>query len=477
MSQKLIKVINIILIPVKICLVLCMTYGVYSYFNKVFINENVDYGVSFHSLPDNSMYVLVLGSSHAQYSFVPPMFYEDTGLRSYVMGSACQPLEVSYEMLKEGLKTQSPQLVILEVYTAMPLRKVCEADVCYVAAQYLMRDEEKYNTINYLPEEKAETYRNDFMNYHNNWKYADTLDKWKINNVFIKDEANIDPYFGYVYQDAIFPIENHWRGATFESSVDVRLDELDLVSLNNIYNLCKEKGIELLLYKTPIDGMDIENQSYLHKVWEWADEKSVPYIDFFQIQDKLDYWMCVYSDSYHNFINGAGVVTKEISDYVNENYHFTITNNKLDERYNKSAVSLDIKNIQYEYNVYKCFSRMKNEDMIKLIKYDKSRTIMQDRLRDSIIELGFESFDVNDNYYAIYYDGKLLESNENINEVINNHEIIINNEGIYVDGEPMPCEGYLTFTLFNNDMTQNTSFSVDFNDYPWRYGYDFYYKK
>ena len=187
--------------------------------------------------------------------------------------------------------------------------------------------------------------------------------------------------------------------------------------------------------------------------------------------------MCVYSDSYHNFINGAGVVTKEISDYVNENYQFTKTNNKLDERYNKSAISLDLKNIQYEYNVYKCFSRMKNEDMIKLIKYDKSRTIMQDRLRDSIIELGFDSFDVNDNYYAIYYDGKLLESNKNINEVINNHEIIINNEGIYVDGEPMPCEGYLTFTLFNNDMTQNTSFSVDFNDYPWRYGYDFYYKK
>lgn len=169
--NKVLKTIwNLLKITMGLCVVCGSFYFGYNFFSSKFKNPEANYNYSFHNLPENSMDVIVLGSSHAQYSFSPNFFYEDTGLYSYVLGSACQPLEVSYQMLREALKTQNPKLVVLETYTATPLRSWCEADSCYVTAEYQMRGIEKINTINYLPEEKAKTYRNDFINYHNDWR-------------------------------------------------------------------------------------------------------------------------------------------------------------------------------------------------------------------------------------------------------------------------------------------------------------------
>lgn len=476
------KNINVIQIPIKIMLVCMMAYGIYGYFNQVFINEDVDYGASFHSLPENSMDVIVLGSSHAQYSFVPSVFYEETGLYSYVMGSACQPLEVSYEMLKEALKTQSPKLVLLEVYTAMPLRSICEADVCYVKGQYLMTGEEKYNTINYLEEEKAKTYYNDFINLHNNWKTSETLKDWMPSNRFKKLDSNIDDSFGYIFQKAVLPYDesnNFWRAATFVSKEEVELDKLDLESLNNIYNLCKGNDIDLMLYKTPIDSMDITNQSYLHKVWEWADNNGIKYLDFFKLQEKIDFNMWIHSDSYHCYNNGAAIVTDELSNYISNNYDFShISNEMLDEKYSDNALWFDIEYIKYEYDVYKSFRRMKHEDATILIKYDAANVIMQDRLRDEIIEFGFDDFDVYKDYYAIVKDGELIVSgSDNVIMDYNGKEIVIDKDIVSIDGNEIETMGSLSLIMLDKSLDSYTVKNIDYSDYPWEYGYDYYYKK
>ena len=472
------KILNIVQIPIKIILVCVMAYGIYSYFNQVFVNEDVDYGASFHSLPENSMDVIVLGSSHAQYSFVPSFFYEDTGLYSYVMGSACQPLEVSYEMLKEALKTQSPKIVILETYTAMPLRSICEADVCYVKGQYLMTGEEKYNTINYLEEDKAKTYYNDFINLHNNWKNIESIDDLKPSKKLQKLDSNIVDNFGHVYLEPA-PLDNYWRAATFKSKEEVELDELDLISLNNIYSLCKENNIELILYKTPIDSMDITNQSYLHKVWEWADANEVPYLDFFALQEKLDFNMWIYSDSYHCFINGAGVVTGEIADFIKQNYDIDHQENEmLTSKYLDNALKNDLNYLKYESNIYKCLRRMKHQEATLLIKYNANGN-MEDRLYQNIVDLGFtEGFDLNQDYYAVVKNGELIDYAHNELELeLNNKTILINEKTLEIDGEEISTKGNLSIVMFDKELNKHTTKNIDYSAYPWEYGYDYYYKK
>jgi len=181
MGKDIIKgIFNTLRIAIKLVLVALLIVGMYLHLDKVFSNKNIDRAGLFHSLPENSLDIAVIGSSHSQYSFIPNFIHNDLGLYSYVLGTACQPLEVSYEMLQEIYKTQSPKLVVLEVYTAIPLSKGCEGDSCYVIASYQTTGEQKRNILSYLPEDKSKEYLNEFLNNHNNWRTTKKVEDLNI---------------------------------------------------------------------------------------------------------------------------------------------------------------------------------------------------------------------------------------------------------------------------------------------------------
>src|SRR5699024_10463197 len=62
----------------------------------------------FYDLDKNSAQVLVLGSSHTTLGFSPIECYKQTGITSFNLSTAKQPMEVSYYLLEEALKSQSP---------------------------------------------------------------------------------------------------------------------------------------------------------------------------------------------------------------------------------------------------------------------------------------------------------------------------------------------------------------------------------
>lgn len=479
------KVANIVLIPIKILLVLLIVFVAYSYFDKVFEVKGVERAEYFHRLPENSMDVVVLGSSHAQYSFAPSIFYDETGLYSIVMGSACQPLEVSYQMLKETLKTQSPKFVILEAYTAMPLREICEADVCYVHAQYMMTGKEKYRTIDFLPKEKADSYRNEFINNHNNWRDVENINDLKV-DLRKNKEYYVDGNMGYVIQYPQLPITNCWYAKSYEDVVDVELDELDLESLNNIYDLCLENGIQLILYKTPIDNIDVENYSYLMKVWQWCEEKNIPYLDMIALQSKIDFKMVSHSDSYHCNIVGANTITSEIGRFINETYvdkeldtghtEFNIIN----EAYRNDLLDKALDVYQYDRNVYRALERVKSSDLTMAIRYLPG-TIMQDQLKETLIEFGVnENFDYGKPYFAFINNNNniILESNDlPIEMATENNKMIIGLDGINLNGEELGTEGQLNIVFCKNNLGRCVLKNINIDGYPWEYGYDYFMKK
>lgn len=479
------KVFNIVSIPFKIVLVLLMAYGIYEYFDNVFAVKNVDRAETFHNFPAESLDAVVLGSSHAQYSFIPSVFYDETGLYSIVMGSACQPLEVSYQMLREILKTQKPSFVILETYTAMPLREICEADVCYVKAQYMMTGEEKYNTINYLPHEKAISYYNEFINNHNNWRYISSLDDFKIDVKKGIDLSHVDSSMGYIEQFPELPVENYWYSNYYDEYDDVKLDDLDLESLNNIFELCKDNDIQLILYKTPIDGIDQNNYNYLNQVWKWCSENGIPYIDMIALQDEIDFRMVSHSDSYHCNIVGANTITTKISDYIKENYlnKNYVTNHSdngdIDKIYEHDLDGKALHVFEFDRNVYRALSRIKNANLTLIVKY-KPGLQMESRLKDTLIDLGVsEKFDLEKEYFAIIKNGELLvdsfdETPIQIN--VDGKDLYIDSDDIYIGEESMGAKGNLSIGLAYNNLDGFYVKNIDINGYPWELGYDYFIK-
>ena len=64
--------------------------------------------------PEDSIDVLFLGSSYAYCDWNPEIMYAASGLTGYVMAGSEQTPSITYWYLKQALKTQSPQVVVME---------------------------------------------------------------------------------------------------------------------------------------------------------------------------------------------------------------------------------------------------------------------------------------------------------------------------------------------------------------------------
>lgn len=456
------------LLKIIACVLLIVNtfYCGFSFFNETMRTEGVEYNDSFHNLPADSMDVIVLGSSHAQYSFMPQIVYQNTGLYSYVLGSACQPLKVSYEMLKEALKTQSPELVILEIYTATPLKSWCEGDSCYVMAEYQMRGEEKQNVIDFLPEEKAMQYKNEFLINHNNWKTAN-----RIEDILKKpDYSYIDPCLGYVCLESVLPVDNWWFPNTYKDIPDVELDDADVKALNNIYDLCKKKNIQLLLYMMPMDGIDELNQSYRYEVWKWATEKNVSYIDFVDKAEELNYRMCVHNDGAHSKLNGANLITDYISEYIVNNYNFLSheSSKKLDDIYSKYIPEYTIKILNSEYNPRKYLSRILKYDKTIILSYAGGTVTGNKELEMMINAFDLEDFDSNDPYFAIIQNKHVIECGKSeLNAVLKENNITVNRDKIIINDDAILCDGDISIVVLDNDFDKRAVKKIKLSHIPW----------
>lgn len=472
--KKVLKIFwNNIKIILGICVIACTFYFGYNYLNKIFRTPDVDYNDSFHNMPEDSVDVIVLGSSHAQYSFVPSFFYEDTGLYSYVLGSAFQPLKVSYQMLREALKTQNPEMVILEVYTAC-LDEETVNDTRYTIAEYQMRGEEKYNTINFIEDEdKRKEYYNDFLNNHNNWKNIESIDE------LLSVNSDISGSFGYVENNVYLPVDNYWYSFKYDEDLDISLKEDDLNAFNDIYSLCQEKSIELLLYMVPMDNMTQVAQSYLHKVWDWANERSINYIDFLSNDEKMDIRSVIHHDGFHAHTNGASYITNMLSNYVNDNYQFNShnVNDKLEDLYESSVEYLTFDVLYSEASASKFLPRIVKFPCLTLMKY--SGTYLNDELLGYINQMNLPEFSDGEDYYAVLYNGEVLAyGKQELAYDYDGHHILISESGVYYDDELICDKQLLNFTIFRKDNISHQTKIIDYlNGQLWDYRFDYDYNE
>lgn len=470
--KKLIKIIwNNIKIVLGFCLIAGTFYFGYNFLNSKFRNPDAYYNDSFHNLPEKSMDVIVLGSSHAQYSFCPSFFYEDTGLYSYVLGSAFQPLKISYLMLKEALKTQNPKMLILEVYTAT-LGDTAVNENRYVLAEYQMTGEERKEAISYLSDDKRVGYYNEFINNHNNWRSLSSIDDLKI------DKSSIEVTMGYHQNSVFLPVYNYWYSFVYDDDIDVELKQEDLDALNDIYDLCKENNIDILLYMVPMDGVTQEAQSYRHKVWNWANERDIKYIDILEKDEKLGIRSVIHSDGFHLFTNGASIVTDILADYVSENYIFDghKDNDVLNSLYDDGTRYLAFDVLNSEYNVCNYINRIVTYPDIVMVKY--SGDSQSNEVLNSLAKMGVQLVEGRP-FYGIVYKGELIASSTTKLEYdFNGVEIKIDDSTIEFNGNVIDCNDLLTFVVSKSDFSFHIKKVVDYiKGKPWEYGYDFDYNR
>ena len=449
----------------KMMLLLIVVFLLVASLSPVFRKDESSSASQLKYLPENSVDILVLGSSHAQYSINPGVLYHDTGYYSFVMGSGCQPMIMSYYNLVEALKTQSPEVVVLDVFTMLPAQAVCYADgMFYVAASQMTGDTRVEAVQNIDNAEKISEYLHDLAITHDRWKEDDFL-----------VESGLDGMMGYVAQqpdDFVF----HHLVQLERSNAKVKLKEKDVKAVYDIIDLCQRNNIELILMKAAFDA-DQKNIDALHAVWDIAEQKGIRVLDFIALAEEIGFTLGMDGDTWHNNTWGARKTSKYVAQYLMENK--LIAGHKKNEQLEETYQQLDewtaMWVFQNNIDIYQLMELAKEYDVSMLIKYTGTEeySSIGEYESNTLQQLG-AAFDFveqkHEDYYAVIQHGKVVKDGHLPFDVeVDGHVISLSAQSIQVDDEVFTEMGELEIIFCSNDFSWFHEMPIDYaSKHFWR---------
>ena len=266
-------------------------YGVY--------NPYAQYG-GFYEMKKNTVDVLFLGSSHCYCGFSPQEFYNQYGIRSYNLGSSRQSIWNSYYWLREALKTQSPQVVVMDTYYV----RLSSGDEPSIqkALSYMKWSRNKAAAVKTAVEEFPELDFKSFLlpnvRFHDRWKELAREDfvlsdlRWCK---ALKGHSPLSGHYDKTNYKMIGESEADFEAAE-KAGIELQPETDDLTEwpeisteyLEKIVNLCKERGIELILVKTPTVAWTVPHHN---SVLKFAEEHDLPFYDFntYKLYNEMQY--------------------------------------------------------------------------------------------------------------------------------------------------------------------------------------------
>lgn len=249
---------------------------------KEFINSGYP-GTSamlgFYDLPEDSLDVLILGSSHAITGVDTQKLYDDHGYKSYTLGCSEQNIAVSYFYLKEALKTQHPKAVILETLMAFPFRDdkilYSSAASSEKALNYMKpgvnRLRAVYEISKYDSELDPLSMLLHFLRYHERW------DNLSEKDLLIFDDYAYLTLHGYnVKYGNLLKEEQKYHPFDKDSGRTGELSPVIRGYLSRIVDLCRKNNMELILLKTPSNRTGANE---FQTMSAFAEENSLYYLD------------------------------------------------------------------------------------------------------------------------------------------------------------------------------------------------------
>ena len=232
---------------------------------------------SFYEMKNDSVDAIFLGSSHAISAFSPQELYDECGIRSFNLGSEEQSLVVSYYWLKEALRFQKPQAVVLDTVVCFPFMETpynCnEASIrkALDPMKWSSVKAEVVRTIGALdPKETFASYLFPIIRYHARWNDLSLSDI----RFFTKENTSLKGYAVLSEDTADTGFEPLTPKA---DAVPAGMQNVMRTYLEKIVQLCSENGIQLILVSTPYTEMTAE----VHQaVSGFAEEHDVRYVDF-----------------------------------------------------------------------------------------------------------------------------------------------------------------------------------------------------
>lgn len=268
---------------------------------------------TFHNLPQNSLDVIVYGSSHAFRGFNVIELYDKYGIGGYNYGWHWQYSNTTKLFLEDSLLTQKPRIAIIETF-ALPF--VVHDSEIIPQVYYTRYLNNKRDILNYLKvcfSGKMSGYVSYVMPlyaFHDNWNTLTerSFEKMKKNSNKMLYSMGVD-----TWDNDITPIEIPDQN----SKEQLPFSGIAIKELDEIVSICKENNIDIIFYTAPYG----EVYQYGNAMKDYANQKGYAYFNLFEdmeivgIDETKDF-----NDLGHLNVSGATKVADYIGEYIKLNY-------------------------------------------------------------------------------------------------------------------------------------------------------------
>lgn len=258
--------------------------------------------------------VLCVGSSHMYCGINPVQMWDDYGVAAYDLACGSQSIWFSYHYIKEALKTQHPEIVILDVYTLPFADEYFDTKI----ESNLLGMPLSYNKWEALEAASAENKIDYFLQFPVFHSRYNSLVKYNFN----LDNNGNQKFLGYYYTEQIVAYEK-------EDIIDIRnVKECEPIShkteeyLRKSIELCQENNIDIILTNTPWPNITEEMQKKYNYIQQIADEYDVIFWNgcLFNEEIGMDYSVDSMGDDGHLNYMGVTKYTRWLTERIKENY-------------------------------------------------------------------------------------------------------------------------------------------------------------
>lgn len=249
------------------------------FLQAVFIDKHYDtiMYTQFYNEPKNSIDVLFLGNSTIRSSVIPAVLWEQSGITSFNLSGQATPDAVSYYVLSEALRYQSPSVVVIDAWfvfsqegfdenayrfhralTGMPLSA---SKLGYIAD--IMANSETQSYLEYLLP---------FFFYHNRRDLSARdfdLTYLRQRSTFMRVQRVRDTTFRSLERPPEF------TDPGYEAEFGIHSEYLD-----KMISLCRASGIEPVLFMSPTCDIEIWSIPKGNALREYAREHGLTLLDF-----------------------------------------------------------------------------------------------------------------------------------------------------------------------------------------------------
>ena len=216
---------------------------------------------SFYELEDNTVDVLVLGSSHAYQGINTAVLWNNFGIAAFNLCGASQPIWNTYYYLEEALKTQTPKVILLDTYYVYMSSDYSDSSTAIKNTYGLKWSETKKEAIkaSFNEEKAGKQYFFEILQYHSRYSDLNKADfaPYQANEEMYKNHKGFYCYFrSEPVEENNFSYVKEYHHFTEKVETYYR----------KIFELAKSKGIPVVATTIPFKA-----DSHLQKCFNEAE--------------------------------------------------------------------------------------------------------------------------------------------------------------------------------------------------------------